>query len=314
VQIIDTLAPIIIVIAIGAILRASGFITAELTRGLNKLVFWVGMPALLFVKIATVAFEPGPPVRIAAATMGVMVLVALVVDLAQRLLRTPGPIRGAVSQASFRSNCVYIGLVVLLFALEGQPGVAAIERSATLALGAIIPFLSIASVLVLIQHDGGGSRGQALRATLRSVGTNPFVIACLAALPFSLWAVPLPDFLTRSCQALGRMALPVALLGIGASLRWEPVRRHLGRSVLVALLKLAVMPALGLAAVLAFGIPDDEAFVILVFLACPTAVTAYVMAEQMDADAELSAAAIVLTTVLAVIPLSLLLAIYAPGG
>jgi len=253
-------------------------------------------------------------VRVAAVTIGACFVVGLVVDVAQRLLRTPGPVRGAVSQASFRCNCVYIGLVVILYAVEGSPLAPGIERNMTLALGLIIPYLSISSVVVLVQQDESGSRWAALGKTVRGVVTNPFVIACALATPFSLLDVQLPGFVTRSGEALGRMALPTALLGIGASLRWEPVKRHLGRAALVAVLKLAAMPLLAWAAVRVVDLPPDEAFVILVFTACPTAVTAYVMADQMDADAELSAAAIVLTTVVSVVPLSLILAYAVPGG
>ena len=311
--IINTLAPIIVVTALGAVLRRTGFISAELTAGLNKVTFFVGMPCLLFVKIATASFEAGPSVRIALTTVGVMAGVLIVTDLVQRMLSVAGPVRGAVSQASFRSNCVYIGLVVLLYALEGRGDVGVsgskVERSATLALGVIIPFLSIGSVLVLVQTEGA-SRIETLRSSLRSVVTNPFVLACVAATPFSLFDWTLPAFLTRSCEALGRMALPAALLGIGASLRWEPVRRHLGRSLMVTAIKLAIMPLLGWAVIHLADIPDDEAFAIMIFLTCPTAVSAYVMADQMRADAELTAAIIVTTTVLAVIPLTAVLALY----
>ncbi|MDA3959146.1 MAG: AEC family transporter [Planctomycetota bacterium] len=312
-HLIDTLAPIIIVIAIGVVLRARGFISAELTRGLNKLTFWVGMPALLFVKIATAEFAPGPPLRVAGVTIAAMLVVAVLTDVVQRVLKTPSPVRGAVSQASFRSNCVYIGLVVILYALEASPALGLAERTATLALGGIIPFLAISSVVVLIQHEEGASPVAAVRKTVVSAVTNPFVIACALATPFSLFDWPLPGFFTRSCDALGRMALPLALLGIGASLQLEPVKRHAVRASVVTLLKLALLPAVAYGVARSFALGPVELFIVMVFCACPTAVTAYVMAEQMDADAELSAASIVLSTAASVVSLSLMLWWFTPA-
>ena len=52
-HVLDTLAPVFAVIALGAALRRTGFVSDELLRGLNRVVYWVALPALLFGKIAT---------------------------------------------------------------------------------------------------------------------------------------------------------------------------------------------------------------------------------------------------------------------
>ena len=51
--VINTLAPVFLVIALGALLRRSGLLSADLVGGITRLAYWVGLPALLFYKIAT---------------------------------------------------------------------------------------------------------------------------------------------------------------------------------------------------------------------------------------------------------------------
>jgi hypothetical protein len=53
--VVNTIAPIALVILLGAILRRSGFASEKLFLETNRLVFWVGLPCLLFEKTASAA-------------------------------------------------------------------------------------------------------------------------------------------------------------------------------------------------------------------------------------------------------------------
>ena len=57
--ILNSIAPIFLLIALGKLLHATGFFPDSFFKGLNKLVFWIALPALLVVRIGTADLELG---------------------------------------------------------------------------------------------------------------------------------------------------------------------------------------------------------------------------------------------------------------
>ena len=82
---------------------------------------------------------------------------------------------------------------------------------------------------------------------------------------------------------------------------------NLATPIAGTLMKIVVNPLLGLALALFLHMSPDEIRVALLLLACPTAITAYVMTQQLGGYAPLSAAIIVLTSALAAIPYAIIL-------
>ena len=100
-------------------------------------------------------------------------------------------------------------------------------------------------------------------------------------------------------EGVGRLGLPAALLALGASLSWDHVRGQSVAAFTAALMKVGVMPGMVFFVARACGLEGPLLTVCLLYLATTTAVASYVMADQMGADAELAAAIIVVSTVLA---------------
>jgi len=306
-QALLTIAPILLVGALGAALRAGGMLTPGLVSGLNRLVFYVGLPPLLFAKIAATPLDLAPVLWVLAVSIGVMVVAILGVALGCRLRGCPQPVAAALVQAGFRSNTVFVGLPIVIYAVEAQGGSEGLLQTATLAIAALVPFLNIAAVLVL--GVGGGEGGGGWRGQLRKLGSNPLLLGSVAGLAVAVLGWEVPDVIDRTARSLGQVALRLALLGIGASLSWEPVRRHAVGAVVATAVKVVLCPLAGYLVAQWCGLGPEETFLTLVFLACPTAVNAFIMAEQMRADADLTAAAIVLSTVCAVVPLTAIVAL-----
>ncbi|HMX53118.1 MAG TPA: AEC family transporter, partial [Plasticicumulans sp.] len=208
--IFDSLAPVFLLIALGAALRRSGFLSLTTLTGLNRLTYWIGLPCLTVHDIATGPFQP-----LAAAGLFTTVLVATVIGgvLAWYCAGACGAgraARGTFVQAAFRGNLYFISLPVIVYASPGHPEV---RSAALIASAPVILLYSIAAVLVL---EASRSTPGAGRAGLwRSLATNPQLLACVIGLALAASGAGLPPSLERSLDALGRMALPLALLGIG---------------------------------------------------------------------------------------------------
>jgi len=313
---IPTLTPIFLMIALGWALQVRRILPEEFFAGLNVLTFYIGLPALLLVSIATSPVEPGPALRIFYVIVAATAAITLLAYPLARMFKLDGPGIGAFMQASMRGNLAYIGLPVLFYALDSGSGAANSDSAdlravAMLVLAPLVPLYNIACVIILAHHAGGIGNRPSIAAMARKVATNPLLIACLLGLIIAATGIGMPATLVRTLRPLGQMALPLALLAIGASFTRGGIHRHLRPAIGASLLKVALAPLLGLVCARILGLPPTETKMALIFLACPTAVTSYIMAEQMGADADLAGGAVVASTLLSFVPLALILLISA---
>ncbi|WP_287125745.1 AEC family transporter [Desulfobacter sp.] len=134
----------------------------------------------------------------------------------------------------------YIGLAVAFYYL-GHEG---LVKAAIIA-GFVMILQNVLAVAVLqfYSRDAGSRTSPA--ATLGSAMTNPVILSALAGIIYSLLGLPMPVILDRSLTILKGMALPMALLVIGASLSFEKIRLVFASMVMTSVLKLLVMPAIG---------------------------------------------------------------------
>jgi malate permease and related proteins len=310
-HIINTLVPVFCIIAIGAGLRRIGFMSAEFQRDLTQAAYWVGLPALLLVKIAEAPqlSEAGPALII--LLVGALVLTGLGAAVCW-LLKLDGWRWGTFIQASFRGNTAFIGLPVVIYAFADSPGTIAerAESIAVLTLGPLIILYNILSVLVLLL-----SRHRVTRAGLLKVGkgliTNPLLIACVAGGLLAEFKVDLPESLSRTCLTLGQFALPAALLSIGGTLVTTKLGHNLTRASVAMVLKTVAGPALALLGAWLLGADAEQTAVAAIMMGVPTAVASFVLADQFEGDVPLAASTVVISTIASAATLAGVLAIVA---
>jgi malate permease and related proteins len=279
--VINVLTPIVVLIALGFALRRSGFLPAEFFRQANTLVYWFGLPALLFVEMATAAPEFDAALRIVAVLALVAGLCIVAGYLAGWRLRLPRRSSGAFVQGAFRGNLTYVGLPVVLYALQATGnGSHSFQSLALLAVTPIIPLYNVLAVLVLLGADGGGQTSVAQQGgkLLRGVASNPLIIACVAGIAYAYSPLRLRDI-----RAGGRTATAAALI------------------------KVTLAPLAGLAIASVLGLSGPELQITLLYLAMPTATASYVIAERMGADGPLASSIVAFSTLLAMPALTVVL-------
>lgn len=269
-------------------------------RGLERLIYFVFFPALLFHTLSHARLD------FAEATPMLLVGIAFTVlgmglgYLSQYLFRDPPRVYAAAFQCSFRFNS-YVGLAVA-GALHGKPGIAAIG----LLMGFLVPLANVAAVAVLARHGEGH--------WLKSILGNPLILATAGGLAFSQAGLSLPGVVDHTLELLARASLPLGLIAVGAGMRvsgLDHARGHLWYGVAVKLLLLpAIAWGLGRAAGLQ-GLWFDTA---LLLAALPHSTVAYLLAVRMGADGQVSANQITLTTLLAMFTLPFWLALAAGPG
>ncbi len=310
-QIVETLAPILLLLVLGAALARWRFLGREFMTDLNRLVFYLALPSLIFMSVATAEEPADDTLTLIGVLAGTTLLTAgLGWVVARWILRLPGSVIGTFVQSAFRGNLLFVGLPILAYALADRGDAERGTAMATifLAVTPIMALFNVMSVIVLqsSQHQMGAS---GMRMMTRSIATNPLIIACVVGLGFMLLGWPVPVFAGRSLEALGGAAVPIALLCIGGSLQSIQLRGNRAGIVAAAVVKVFVGPLIAWGLGRICGIEGTELRILLVLVACPTAAAAYIMARQMGGDESLAAGSIALSTMLSVISLALALAL-----
>ncbi len=301
---IAILAPILLLVVLGIFLGRLRFLGVEFSADLNKLVFWIALPALLFRSVAH-AEHPGPKTySLLALLIGATLVIALAGWLLALALRLPEHSRGTLSQSAFRGNLAYIGIPVLAYAFADQPGNSGAFGTAVIVMAVLMIFYNVLAVVVL---SIGHRSENPIRTALTSIFSNPLLLAGMAGLPLALTGTRLPAFLDRALESLGGAAVPIALLCIGGSLAHARPGDRLREILGAAALKTFALPALVYFSAPLFGLVGADLRIALVLSACPTAAAAFVMARQMGGDGPLASGSIVVSTVLAAVSLPLAL-------
>lgn len=307
---VETLAPILLLIGLGSALAHLRFLGREFMADLNKLVFWIALPALIFVSVAGIE-RPAPRVgSLIAVTAGATLLVAALGWMVGRRLRLPPSSNGSLVQAAFRGNLAYIGIPVLTYAFaELSP--AQREEELAIALLVMTPLMALYNVLAVIVLEGSQHRMtiRVLPLIARGIATNPLILASLGGLLFPLFGWHLPLIATRTLETLGGAAVPVALLCIGGSLATISLRGRRTAIVAASTLKVFAKPAIAYGLCLLAGISGPDLRIALVLAACPTAVASFIMAGKLNGDESLTSGSIALSTVLSAVSLALALAV-----
>ena len=285
--VISALLPVMLLIALGFALRKGNFIPAEQWRGIEQLCYWMLFPALLIVTLARskVSFASLSGFAVALFLM-VIVLTILAYALRVPLMRwlgMSGPTFTSVFQTSTRwHGFVAFAIVERLFGLEGVAIIA-------IAFAAMIPWLNVANVLVLALHAGKVKATPALVA--RALLKNPFLWGIALGLTWKLSGAPAEGVVMSTLELVGRGALGISLLALGAGLSLRALKSA-RREVLVTMgMKLVLAPLLAMALGKAFGVTGPPFVIMVVAAAVPTAVAGYVLARAMGGDAEFYAAA-----------------------
>ena len=307
--IFDSLFPVAAIMLIGFGLTRQGMINASVQRGLNRIAYWVGLPALLFYKMAGADLTQHDASGIFYAVLAGMVVCALagyVYGLARRL---PGPSLAAAVHSAFRGNLAFVALPIVIYAITtlSPADVERIETQVVMAMVPMVILYNITGVVVLVAY-ARETPEKPFQHLLKQVATNPLIIACVLGWLVSISGFGLPRMLNRTCAALGSAAFPMALMGIGSQLARLELKAPLQVGLVPALIKVALAPACGYIVLRFLDVPELESRAALIMLAAPTAVMSYVLTDQLGGDSDLSASTIAVSTLLSMISFAIAIA------
>jgi predicted permease len=293
IEILTIVLPVFLVIGLGYLLRRLRLIDADFLFQTNRLVYYLCLPLLLFYKIGTADFSASFN---GALVLGSALAIAAGFGLSYgyaAVRRYPPPVRGTFSQGAFRGNLAYVGLAIVMNAY-GEGG---FTRGGIL-MGFLVPVLNFFAIIaLLLPHRGAGeARGGAFWA--RQMLFNPLILASFAGIAWSFLRLPMPVILDRSLHIATGMTLPLALIAIGGAFSLEKLKGDLVMAGFATGFKLLWLPAIAAVLLVLLGVQGQDLAIGVLMAGTPTATATYIMAHQMQGDAELAGSIVMMSTAL----------------
>jgi len=298
-NIVATIIPIFAVIVLGWFARWKGFMPPAFIEPANRLVYYLALPAMLFLSISKASLRTEFDIVVLVITLLSILTVFAIAWGVGSTIRVRREQFGTFIQCSFHGNIGYIGLAVAYYFL----GTEGFIRAGIIAGFIIILQNFLAVVILQLCSDNIPVRGNKLTIVWKILG-NPVILAAVAGMLFSITEVPMPLVIDRSLGILSALAFPMALLLIGASLSFELMRLRTLLVFTTDIMKLILLPGFGFALYRLFGLMPQDYLPGLILLASPTAVITYVMAKEMNGDTDLAVAAVSTSTILSAVTFS----------
>jgi malonate transporter len=289
------LAPVFATIALGYGMRQIDIIDEGAWPALERLTYYLFLPALLIHSIASTDINDLPIDQVLIVVWLVLVIVVVMLLSMRRTFAFGDPSFAAVLQGAIRPN-TYVALAAA-FALHAEDAL----PSVALAIVAFVPLVNLFAVLGHARFGKAGAKS--LMRLLLDVFTNPLILACAAGIALNRTNVEIPRGVDTLLEMLGRAALPLGLVTVGAALEFSQLRGKAGAILASSLFKLMLLPAMVMIGLNIARVEGVSADVVLLFAATPASISCYIVSRQMGGDAPLMAGIITLQSLAAALSL-----------
>lgn len=319
----NAVLPIVILIAFGYFLKRIGLFTREFLDAGNRLTFRVLLPAMLFYNVYGIGSLDDINPTFVLYCLGAVLAVFLLATGAVCLFTKENAKRGALIQATFRSNYAIIGLP-LASALFGDAGAAA----AGVLSAFCVPLFNLLAVVTLTIFNGSGERKRLdPKKLLLDILRNPLILATLSGLAvvgirelFVRFGIGfrLSDItvLYRSLESVKSICTPFALLILGGRFEFSAVARLWKHILFGTVMRTVIVPAAALSAAYFFvpGLSGEHYASYIAVFATPCAVASAIMAKEMGADEELAGQLVVWTSLVSTVTVFLSVTVFRAIG
>lgn len=279
--------------------RKLGWMDEVFAAKMNKFVFLVPLPVLLFEQLATVDFSEVWDIKFILFCF-VVTAISITISTLISLLWKDRSVKGEFIQATYRSSAALLG-IAFIQNIYGTAGMAPL-----MIIGSV-PLYNIMAVVVLsVFKPGNNSFDKALvKKTLKGIVTNPIIIGIVAGFVWSALKLPMPSILHKTVSSIGATATPMGLMSMGATFEMKKATSKMKPTLVAVFMKLIGFCAIFLPVAAMLGFRNEQLIAILVMLGSATTVSSFVMARNMGHEGMLSSGVIMMTTLLSAFTLTM---------
>ena len=304
-QIFLLVSPVFLLIILGNFLRRIKVPDISFWEINDKLCYWVLIPALLFHYISQINLSSEMLYSYSIIIYVGFFIAILTVLILGKLLGYPPERWTSILQGAVRQNA-FIALAITgsLFGDEGL-------KIASIFMLIYVPSINIIIVTIMVMNFGQSKKNASkneLITVFIELSKNPFILAMIAGLIFSIAQSEKLKVIIDTSGLLGSAALPIMLLTIGAKIKVRDLALTITPILISNVLKLLALPLIAFFVANYLGLSEIEVIVAVIFAAVPTAVSSHTLARQFGADDQLMTSIITTQVILSFITIPILLA------
>ena len=299
---INATMPIVLMVVVGYFLKRIGLVDTTLAKAMNKLVFRVFLPAMLFLNVYKIESFADIDFTFVWYTLIATVILFLVAIPTVMVMTKENPKRGALLQSVFRANYALVG-IPLATSLFGEAG----GIMATVLSAFIVPVFNTLAVIGLSIFSS--DKKPSVKKVLLGIAKNPLIQSiALGFVALGIRAIFVRtgvDFrlsdvtpIYKTLSSLSSVATPLALIVLGAQFELSAIPELKKYITFGIVTRNLVIPFIGLSVAYLIGCFEGAHFATFVAVFCtPVAVSSVPMAQEMDADVSLAGQLVVWSTV-----------------
>ena len=293
----EAILPIFLLMALGYVLKSIKMAEESTFNAINKLVFKVFLPVLLFYNVYTTESLEIFDFKLIGFTIISILVVFIIGYFIAMAITKENPRRGVILQGIYRSNFAILGIPLVDYICGDN-----VIGIASMMVATIIPLFNILAVVALERFRDGKLH---ILKMLKGVITNPLIIGCGVGMVFLLLGIKMPKAIEKGVSDVAKIATPLAIITLGASFKFKSLKGYVKEVLVVTSAKLVIVPLIGISLGVMLGFRGEALACLLVIFGSPVAVSSFAMSQQMGGDADLAALDVVITSVACIFTLFL---------
>lgn len=292
---LNVVFPMFFLMMLGVILKRIKMVDERSLTVMNSLIFRVFMSTLLFLSVYNIgdlsAFSAKNLKLMLYAFVSILLVLVLAWLIFVRLIADKKRL-AVMIQGVYRGNFILFGLAIA-GSLYGDAGLGIVSILTVVT----IPTFNILAVIILEYYSG---KEISRKKLIKQVSKNPLVIATVIGILFLASGIKLPKSIYKSLNDISKIATPLAFIVLGAELKFGNMLKNMKYLIFVDFLKLVINPLISISIGKMLGFQGAEIVALLAMTACPTAVSSFTMAKEMNVDGDLAGEIVATTSLVSI--------------
>lgn len=301
IHIFSALIPVFSLILIGYFFKRISFPSHEFWPMADKLTYYVLMPSLLIYKLSSATFDSNSITFVLSSILAIFFTMIMLI-IFNKFSPTKNDSFTSMIQGGIRFNTyVFLALSGSIF---GDKGLILSAIILTFA----IPFINVLCVTIFALYKDSDKLD--FIYLLKSIITNPLIIACFIGGSINFLGFELHISISKLLQILSGAALPLGLLSVGYALVLKEIKSAKKDLIITCIAKFIILPMFIYSFALLFGLNDMMIAILVLFALLPTAPSSFILARQLGGDISLMTSIITVQTLLSILFIVIFLQIF----
>jgi len=293
IHILSALIPVFSLILIGYFFKRIKFPSHEFWPQADKLTYYVLMPSLLIFKLSSASLESQNSFGFVLSALLAIFFTMIVLIILNKFKTTKASAFTSVVQGGIRFNTyVFLALAGSIFGNDGL-------ILAAIILTFAIPFINILCITIFALYISNDKLN--FIYLLKSIFTNPLIVACIIGGSINFLGIQLPIVLNNTLEILSKAALPLGLLSVGFGLVIKEIKSSKSEVFISSFAKHLIMPIFIFIFGKLFGVDEIMLSILVLFAVLPTAPSSFILARQLGGDIGLMSSIITVQTLISIV-------------